>query len=86
MDICLVAGATTLRDKIVGAEYFLNFVEGLLHLFACVGCHEAEADQGVMRCYGWCHNWVDKDAFLEKVAGDGKCLEVVADEERDDGC
>lgn len=68
------------------AEYFLNFLKGGRNLLLGVGCHEAEADEGILRSDSRRNNRVDEYAFLEEVACDCESLEVVADKKRDDGC
>lgn len=72
-------------DEIVLAEDFLNFLKSSLDLSPCVGCHEAEADESVVGSDSGGNDGVDKDAFLEEVAGDFKSLEVVADVKGNDG-
>ena len=64
-------------------EYLGNLVEGILHLLGRVRGHERETDERVLGCYGRRHHGVDKDTLVEKVARDGKGLEVIADKERD---
>ena len=83
--VTVVRDAFASRNEVVGAENFLNLVEGFLHLLSGVSGHEAESDECVLRSHGRCHNGIDEDALVEEVAGDGECLEVVADEEGDDG-
>lgn len=47
--------------------------------------HEAETYKRILGSHGGRHNGVHEDSFIEKVACYGECLEIVADEKRDDG-
>ncbi len=84
--VCVIMydGAGLFQDSVC-AEHFLDFFQSCCHLVACVCGHQAEADKGILGCHGGRYNGVDEDALFKKVACDGECLEVVADEERDDG-
>ena len=69
----------------VFAEHFAYLFEGGGHLLAGVCGHKREAYEGVVWSDSRGNHGVYEDAFVEEVAGDGECLEVVADEKRDDG-
>ena len=75
-----------LFDDIVFLEYFLDAFEGTVNLLDGVSCHQAEADESILRRNCWRNYWVDKDAFLKQVAGNSECLVVVADKQWDDWC
>lgn len=77
--------AQGLRDEVVSAEHFLYLFECGGHLLLGVGGHQREAYKRVMRCDGGGDNGVDEDALLQKVAGDGECLVVVAYKQGYDG-
>ena len=72
-------------DQIMRAEHFLHLLKSCLYLLACVGGHEAEADQCVIGSHSRTYHRIHKYTFLEKVACDGESLEVIADKERYDG-
>ena len=49
-----------------------------------MGGHEGEANQGVLRCYGWRYDGVNEDAGFEELFNDEEGEVVVADEKGDD--
>ena len=72
-------------QDIVFLEYTGDSLKRTIDLFHRVCGHEREADESIGGCNGRRNHRIHEDAFFEKVARDGKCLEVVTDEERDDG-
>ena len=52
------------RDKIVTAEHLLNLLKCCSHLLASVGCHQAEADESVIRRNSRRHNRINEDALV----------------------
>lgn len=77
-----------LFDYVVFLEYAGDCLQGAVNLLHGVCGHKAEAYKGVGGGYGGRYHGVDEYAFVEEVACDGECLEVVAYEEGDDrgGC
>ena len=63
-------------------EYFLDFFESIFYLGLGMSCHKAETDESVLGRNRRRNNGVNKDTFIEKIASDRKCLEVIANKER----
>ena len=68
----------------MATEYLANLLKSYCYLFTCVSCHEAEADESVVRCNSWRDNGIDKDALVEQFSSDEEREVVVANEKWND--
>ena len=64
-------------------EYLGDLLEGFGNLLFGMSGHKAETDQRILGSHSRSNDGIDEDSFLEEVACDGECLEIVADEKRD---
>ena len=60
-------------------EYLGDFLERFLNMFRSMRGHKAEADESILRSHSGRNHRINEYTLFEKIARNGKCLEIVAD-------